>query len=431
MKKIKISRLKLYEEIWEKRIGLVAQDYNISLADMRKVCDLLNVPRPSSGHWAKLLYGKDSPIVKLPSNYNGNDIIEFFVDDSISSEDRIIWNTNSNFDNPIAYLTDKMVWLVSSESKREFYDDLMKHFEDSKDIKLSKNFKDFRNGILATKKSYDKLEQQAAVHNIVQTIKYSWKKKRPVINVRLLSSQTIERVFLFISKLEYILERFNCSLNDDLTASVLEQNIWYSFYEGQRKIDHVLTIKDKQALKNYERDVARGYTLWREPQIRKYDYIFNGNLTLSFDFGNKSIYKDSKNRTLESYIPEIILEILKFGFEENTRKKELTKNQMINDINENINELVNHRYNHELNLTSELLRMSHYFDEAERIRRMISSIEENEQNSAWIDFAKKKADWLDPSIHSIDAILGENKYEKDIVDLLNQPSIKPNKKWRY
>ncbi|CAM3592616.1 hypothetical protein [Erysipelothrix anatis] len=50
MKKIKISRLKLYEEIWEKRIGLVAQEYNISLADMRKVCNLLNVPRPSSGH---------------------------------------------------------------------------------------------------------------------------------------------------------------------------------------------------------------------------------------------------------------------------------------------------------------------------------------------------------------------------------------------
>lgn len=427
MKKIKISRLKLFEEIWEKRIGLVAQDYNISLADMRKVCDLLNIPRPSSGHWAKLLYGKDSPKAKLPSDYDGNDIVEFLVDDSVSSENRIIWQASSNKENPITYFTDKMIWLTTVESKKMFYEDLMEHFENSKNIGLSKSLKGIKAKVLENKKAYDKLEQQPAVHNIVQTVKYSWHKDRPVINPRLLSVQSIKRVFLFVSRLKYILEKFNCSLNDDLTANVLEQNIWYSFYEGQRKVDHILTKQDKQNLKNYERDISRGYTLWREPQIRKYDYVFKGNLTFSFDFYYKSLYKDSQSRTLESYIPEIVLEILKLGFEEHTRKEELKKKQRINEHNENINEFINRRYNHELNLTSKLLRMAQCFDEAERIRRMVSKIEENDQNFAWIDFAKKKADWLDPSIHIVDPILGENEYSEDLMDLLNSSNIKTNK----
>lgn len=252
MRKIIVERKKLYREIWEKRRGLVAEDYNIRIEDMRKICNIMNVPRPSSGHWAKLLYGKDSPAVSLPDDCDRKETIEFTVDDTSSTNQPVLWNGDSEKPESQPYFIDKMIWIASDEVKVKLGDDILRYFKESEDIKMPGDLKSKKKSILERKREFDK----NGPDNILQSMRYSWGNTNPVVNSRLLSPEGIERVFAFLNRLRFILEKLDCILEESLNALVLDQPIWFSFYEGQRQIDHVLTQKDKRYLKEYEKDLA-------------------------------------------------------------------------------------------------------------------------------------------------------------------------------
>ncbi|MDQ7818057.1 MAG: hypothetical protein RDU14_13600 [Melioribacteraceae bacterium] len=65
--KIIINRDDLYNQVWSKPMTALAKEYGISDVGLANVCKKLNIPRPESGHWAKVQAGKDVTIVKLPS----------------------------------------------------------------------------------------------------------------------------------------------------------------------------------------------------------------------------------------------------------------------------------------------------------------------------------------------------------------------------
>lgn len=420
MRKIIIERKKLYREIWEKRLGLVAEDYNIRIEDMRKICNVMNVPRPSSGHWAKLLHGKDSPVISLPDDYDGKETIEFTVDDTSSTNQPVLWNSDSEKPESQPYLIDKMIWIASDEVKVKLADDILRYFKESEDIKMPGNLKAIMKSILERKREFDKDGPDSSVNNILQSMRYSWGKTNPVVNIRLLSAEGIERVFAFLNRLRFILEKLDCILEESLNALVLGQPIWFSFYEGQRQIDHVLTQKDKRDLKEYEKDLARKYSFAREPRIRQHDYEFKGNITFVFEFGSKSPFRDSKTRTLESYLPEIAVEIIKRGYDEKLKSIQNIKTEEKHELNEKLDKLQLRRRLHEKEMTRELIIMSRSLAEAENIRKLADKMEEQGMDGALIDFAKKKADWMDPTIDYEDPILGEKNYDEEPEELLKK-----------
>lgn len=59
-----VDRKTLYEEVWQEPMTTVADRYGVSSSFLARVCERLNVPRPSPGHWSKLRHGKS--IVQLP-----------------------------------------------------------------------------------------------------------------------------------------------------------------------------------------------------------------------------------------------------------------------------------------------------------------------------------------------------------------------------
>ena len=71
MKSITFNREELYNRLWEKPMTKIAKDYNISLYQLTKVCDELEIPRPESGYWSKLRNGykiKQKPLTEFKTN---------------------------------------------------------------------------------------------------------------------------------------------------------------------------------------------------------------------------------------------------------------------------------------------------------------------------------------------------------------------------
>lgn len=66
-----VTREKLYEEVWSKPMTVVAAGYDVSANYLARVCEHLNVPRPSRGYWAKLQFGKRPRRPPLPAARQG------------------------------------------------------------------------------------------------------------------------------------------------------------------------------------------------------------------------------------------------------------------------------------------------------------------------------------------------------------------------
>lgn len=71
MKSITFNREELYNRLWEKPMTKIAKDYNISLYQLTKVCDEMEIPRPESGYWSRLRNGykiKQKPLTEFKKN---------------------------------------------------------------------------------------------------------------------------------------------------------------------------------------------------------------------------------------------------------------------------------------------------------------------------------------------------------------------------
>lgn len=66
MKETTISREKLFNLVWEKPISVIASEYDTDHQTIIDKCIKYNIPRPKSGHWTKIRFGKEVSIPELP-----------------------------------------------------------------------------------------------------------------------------------------------------------------------------------------------------------------------------------------------------------------------------------------------------------------------------------------------------------------------------
>jgi hypothetical protein len=75
------------------------------------------------------------------------------------------------------------------------------------------------------------------------------------------------------------------------------------------------------------------------------------------------------------------------------------------------------RYNAEVDHTLALVNLSEDYDTACKIRRYISTVEASEnldqKTIEWIQWAKAKADWYDPTIARKDEFFGKREHQKN------------------
>jgi len=62
-----LTRMDLLNLVWAKPTTQITKEYGVKLVAVLKACEALGIPRPTTGHWSKVPFGKAPPTPALPS----------------------------------------------------------------------------------------------------------------------------------------------------------------------------------------------------------------------------------------------------------------------------------------------------------------------------------------------------------------------------
>jgi hypothetical protein len=368
--RVPYDREELYREVWEKPLIKVAESYGVSAVALGKTCRKLRVPVPGRGHWAKLAYGKEgakkpplpkvdkipviyrSPIVqKKPATQNENDP-EFAAINGLLSSSALnpLPTDGSGRPHPLVRHTAS---LLRSRSRKDEHGILLPREAGGLDVKVS--------------------------------------------------GGTLERALLVMSQVLTVLERQGASVKiseqGHTTALINGEQVSFGIEEPIRK---VVTQKPR---------VPNPTDRWDYDKAVRHEP--GGKLALVIrsttwgEYAQRAQWSDAKVRRIENLVPDFVAGLLRTAValrrqeedrkkrepEEQKRRQERAKLQK--DIQEEESKL--EQFNKWVDL----------WDRAELLRGFISVYSEKSQSwpaeeqphyQAWIEWATRQADRLDPFV---------------------------------
>ena len=200
-------------------------------------------------------------------------------------------------------------------------------------------------------------------------------------------------------------------MDNELRFCCGKDAIQLRFSEATTEVPHELTREEKMAKLQYEDDMKRrgwGY----KPNIRKYDHIYNG--TVSIGVGEKRRFRDSKSGLLEQRLGEILIAIFIALNDAKIAREEREEKERKRQEEEQRKREYQKRYNEEVARTLALENQAEDFAMACKIRNLIAAVESREKidesMQQWLSWAKAKADWYDPTVSAGDGFFGKRKH---------------------
>ena len=232
--------------------------------------------------------------------------------------------------------------------------------------------------------------------------------------VNTISETALPRVCRIFDALIKALEPLGCSLTDDLKFVVNGETVSLSISESQDKVDHVPTREENIQLLKYEEE-KRKYSWASKPNIRKYDYVYNGKISLAV--GSEKSFRDCKSYVIEDRFVYILFLLYQAANVLRLQREAREAAEQKRKEEERQREARRERYNLEVERTNALINEAEDYAVACKIRAYISAVEQKEQLTeeeiAWVAWAKQKADWYDPTIKRKDEFLGTRGHSKD------------------
>lgn len=229
-----------------------------------------------------------------------------------------------------------------------------------------------------------------------------------------ISDESLPRACRIIDALIKTMEPLGCSLTDTLSFVVNGEIVPLAFSESKDEVKHIPTKEENLQLLKYEEERKR-YSWASKPHIRKNDHVFNGRLTLTVN-GQKS-FRDCKSYVLEDRLGDIMIEIYEAAEEIRKAREAREEAERKRQEEERRREELRKRYNVEVDRTLALTNLAEDYDTACKIRRYIAVVEAqgepDEETAKWIEWAKAKADWYDPTVAREDEFFGKREHEKD------------------
>ena len=240
------------------------------------------------------------------------------------------------------------------------------------------------------------------------------------------SEAGLKRIVVILDTLYKVIEKLGGEIRQDLSMKIREDVVSVSFAEGQDKKTHELTKQEAKELLEYKEKIKfQQYAT--KPQIRKYDYNYNGKLRIKFS--NGKYIRDNEEEKVEDRIDEILVELYeiaeRYRIEREKREEEhrkyLEEQQRKREVAE--------RIEREKQKTQELINAAKDYQIACEIRNYVEAIKKNNNlnniQEEWIKWAENKADWYDPTIAREDVFLGVRNHkasesEKDLERKKNQ-----------
>lgn len=385
------NREKLYKEVWAKPVVQVAVQYGVSDVAIHKICKSLNVPVPPRGYWARIRAGEK---IKKPPLPAAKGITE-----------KTGLKTFEGTKMPVAPQP-TLAFLTEDERQKVLIAAEQIQIPDE-NAKLHKKIRAYHSKVKEWNKNDRKPEgAQRGFKNYTD---------RPPFLAGVISSETLPRVYRILDALYHQVETLGGIVNDDLSLQIRNEHVSLEIAEAQYEIKHEFTKQEAQELIIYE-DAMRHNKWASKPNIRKYDYIFNGKLRICIR--QSRYFRDSEKGKVESRLGDMLIEL--YEESEVVRKnREAYEEEKRREAEEKrLREERRNRYNEEVDKTAALTNMAQDYDMACKIRAYINALEskvdmKDEKTAEFIGWAKKKADWFDPTVAREDELFGEREHEKN------------------
>ena len=440
----KISRQKLYEEIWDISTSKVAKKYNLSYNKLQQACKKANIPLPTQYYWGKYYAG--TPVEKTP--LPDSDILEVAIekmtsrsfekvtidtekvmdekskieeestdknipkeemDANLSDEKENVANDNRLDDIPEKY-KNKLQFLSEPEREKVFKVACALTVNPNKH--LHKALKKHKEDVIAWGKKYPYDETKTRKRDM-------WTRtsaEEPLL-YRDIALDSLQRTCKILNTLFDSVEKLGGKVNDDLTLVVRNEKVSFSIVESENKVAHVWTKKETEDYQKYEKAKKENRYAW-EPKIRKWDFMFNGKLRFIVPVGIE--IRDTDAVQLEECVGDILVAL--YEESENSRIIRIAREEKVRKEEEErkIREEKRQRYDLEVDKTMALVNEAEDYAIACKIRAYIESVEEKRGENItheikeWLMWAKEKADWYDPTVKREDEHLGVRQHSKDV-----------------
>lgn len=368
-----LEREKLYEEVWKVKMKELAKSYEISESTLRKYCRQLEVPFPQRGYWGSIAMGGTPKKAKLPKlEGKTKAIIEKYEQRTTNKIPEA---------KKLAHLSEVEREEVSNYCNNiRVPDRLVNTHEMIKETKIYRNDSRYGWG----------LRNDGVANNI--NLKVSKEQEKRAFRI-------LNTIFNGFKKLGYRIEGERkltkvCIGNMKVNIGLKEKYV---------RIKHVKTKED-------------GYG------ASVYDYNFSGEFELFIDDyeAPKKTWREVKGKKIEDFIGEFIItvietaEIKRKSQEERDRKAELERQKRVEKLK------LEKRREFEANKIDELITCAENYHISSKIDRFISALElklenidnaeEIEKITTYIEWAKKKSEWLNPIKNLDDKLMGD-KYD--------------------
>lgn len=385
------NREKLYEEVWTNPVVVVATQYGVSDVAIHKVCKTLNVPVPPRGYWARVRAGEKLEKTPLPET------------DSMTKK-----NGSRTFNEVIETETTFLIFMEESDRDKVFLAaQQMKMPEEN--AKIHKKILSYKSVV---KQWNEKNERPKGAQKNFSSYGYN---NHPPFLAGVISNEALPRVYRILDALFNQVEQLGGSVNEDLSINVRHEKLHIEILEMQDEGKHQLTKDEAKQLVKYEDE--KKHSSWAsKPQIRKYDYIFNGRLRVKIC--ENKYFRDKDNFNIEIKLGEMLIDIYEESEVIKLKREANEEAQRKAEEEKRLREERKNRYNEEVDKTTALSNMAQDYDIACKIRAFANALEpradkEDEYTIKYIEWAKNKADWYDPTVVREDEFFGKRKHEND------------------
>jgi len=376
------NREELYQQVWEKPMLRVAEQYGVSAVALGKACRKLSVPVPGRGHWAKLAHGQPGTAKPdLPKLDN--------VPVVYRSERSQLKQNAPTQNNPELAAIDQLLSSGALDPQDESAAKphvLVRHTASQFRSRTRKD----EHGIL--------LPREAGA-----------------LNVRV-TEGTIDRALQIMNQVLSVLERQNLGVeiseHGDTVALIQGRCISFGIEEPIRKV-----ITEKARVPNPS-------DRWDYDRVVTYEP--SGMLALVIHSETwdaralRTRWSDAKIQTLEKLIPDFVAGLMRIAVslrqkEEGRKRQELEQQkraQQLARLQKDIEE--------EEKKVREFNGWIENWERAERMRRFISAYaeksrsrpaEEQPRTREWIEWAGREADRLDPFVSEKPPSILDRKHE--------------------
>ncbi len=356
MNEIIYTRKELYDLVWSIPITGLAKKHLLTYNELKKICIRMNIPLPKVGHWEKIRAGKPVEVFELSSDDSGEQEITLaFVKEGEQNPEKSL-------------STEKLLEL---EIERELGELLVVPDRLNNPDKL----------VLAAKESLTRKSE----YGLDKGLKYTYANE---INIRV-APDNVGRALRFMDTFIKCTRKRN--------HQIIQEHRDTFILVGEEK----MKINFREKLK---RTLVPG-THWNTSE-----YSPTGILTFNVQIWFTNVeWKDGK-QPLEEQIARIIAKLERRSAELKEESLQREKERKIRDEQEQIKRDLLKQKENELSAFKHLLNDAKRWKETEILREYLNhleSISSDKPDSKWLLWARKKADWYDPTTVSADELLPE------------------------